>query len=83
MALNHPELFVGLLIAFIILMIWLLPKIWRGVKALARAIARLFGGAPEPAAESAASGAGASRSSGATPEIALSLPAGSDDKYKS
>lgn len=31
-ALNHPWLFVIFLIAFIVLMTWLLPKIWRGIK---------------------------------------------------
>jgi hypothetical protein len=33
-ALNHPVLFIIALIAFIALMIWLLPKIWRGKKRL-------------------------------------------------
>lgn len=32
MALNHPWIFTVFLILFIILMIWLLPKIWRGIK---------------------------------------------------
>ena len=31
-ALTHPLVFVIFLILFIILMIWLLPKIWRGIK---------------------------------------------------
>jgi len=31
-ALTHPLIFVIFLILFIILMIWLLPKIWRGIK---------------------------------------------------
>ncbi len=31
-ALTHPWVFVVFLILFIILMIWLLPKIWRGIK---------------------------------------------------
>ena len=38
-ALNHPNLFLALLVLFIIAMIWLLPKIWRGVRALARHLA--------------------------------------------
>ena len=42
-ALNHPVLFIIALIAFIVLMIWLLPKIWRGIKAIARNIASWFG----------------------------------------
>jgi len=31
-AVNHPWVFLGLLIVFIGLMIWLLPKIWRGIQ---------------------------------------------------
>jgi len=31
-ALNHPTLFVALMIVFIFLLIWLLPKLWRGIK---------------------------------------------------
>ncbi len=41
-ALHFPWLFVGALILFILLMIWLLPKIWRGVKGVLNAVARLF-----------------------------------------
>lgn len=37
---NHPYVFLGLLILFILLMIWLLPKIWRGLKLVWR---KLFG----------------------------------------
>jgi len=43
-ALNHPTLFVALMIVFILLMIWLLPKIWRGIKAVFRKIRSFFGG---------------------------------------
>jgi hypothetical protein len=42
-ALNYPWLFIGLLIVFIILMIWLLPKLWRGIKKVFAFVARLFG----------------------------------------
>lgn len=31
-ALNHPLIFLALLLVFVLLMVWLLPKIWRGVK---------------------------------------------------
>jgi len=31
-AINHPWIFLGLLIVFVGLMIWLLPKIWRGIQ---------------------------------------------------
>ncbi|MFT5181341.1 MAG: hypothetical protein ACI8S3_001223 [Alphaproteobacteria bacterium] len=79
-ALHHPWVFIGLLVAFILLMIWLLPKIWRGIKALARAIGRLFGRKPEPeVAAAGASSSTSSRQSDDTPEIALSLPSGGDE----
>lgn len=35
-AVQHPWIFLGLLILFILLMAWLLPKIWRGIKAVFR-----------------------------------------------
>lgn len=43
-ALNHPVLFIVLLIAFIALVIWLAPKIWRGVKKVGAKIRGWFGG---------------------------------------
>lgn len=42
-ALNHPWIFLALLVAFILLMIWWLPKIWRGIKKVIGSIGRLFG----------------------------------------
>lgn len=47
-ALNHPTVFLVLLVVFIILVAWLLPRIWRGVKFVGCRIARLFGGCREP-----------------------------------
>ncbi|MDQ6981788.1 MAG: DUF4126 domain-containing protein [Mariprofundus sp.] len=52
-ALNHPTLFVVFMILFILLMIWLLPKLWRGIKTVLRKLRAFFGGkdesfAPEP-----------------------------------
>ena len=44
-ALNHPRVFIGLLIVFILLMVWMVPKIWRGIKALLDRLRRLFSGA--------------------------------------
>ncbi len=41
-ALNHPWLFVAAIGLFIVLAIWLLPKIWRAIKALVRKIGNLF-----------------------------------------
>ena len=42
-ALNHPWYFVGLLILFLLLAIWLLPKIWRAIKRAAHALRRWIG----------------------------------------
>ncbi len=41
-ALNHPVIFIGLLIVFILLMIWLLPRIWRGIKQIFGFLRDLF-----------------------------------------
>lgn len=58
MALNHPWLFLGLLVLFIGLMIWMLPKIWRLILSLCRRIARWFRAEnPEPAMSAASPGA--------------------------
>jgi len=43
-ALNHPTLFVVLMVVFIVLLIWLLPKLWRGIKLVAAKIRGWFGG---------------------------------------
>lgn len=45
-ALHHPVLFLIALAVFIALVIWLLPKIWRALKAIARAIGRWFSPPP-------------------------------------
>jgi len=41
-AVNHPWLFLVLLALFLLLLIWLLPKLWRGIKMLAAKIKELF-----------------------------------------
>lgn len=41
-ALNHPLLFLAALVIFIILLIWLLPKLWRAIKKVFATIGRLF-----------------------------------------
>lgn len=41
-AVNHPWVFLVILALFILLMIWLLPKLWRGIKMLAYHIKQLF-----------------------------------------
>ncbi len=42
-ALNHPYIFLGLLLAFLLLMVWLLPKLWRGIALLLRKLGELLG----------------------------------------
>jgi hypothetical protein len=41
-ALHHPWLFLALLAGFVALAIWLLPKLWRGIRALLARLAQLF-----------------------------------------
>ena len=43
-ALNHPWLFVGLLILFLLLAVWLLPRIWRAIKRAVHAVGRWLSG---------------------------------------
>ena len=47
-ALNHPLLFMGVLILFIALVAWLLPKILRALRKIGGGILRLFGHRPKP-----------------------------------
>ena len=58
-ALNNPVLFLVLLAVFIVLVIWLLPKIWRLLKAIFRKLGSWLGlvkrGAPQPTLEREAS----------------------------
>jgi hypothetical protein len=49
-ALHHPWFFLGFLIAFVLLAIWLLPKIWHGMKKIFATIRRLFTREPAPGA---------------------------------
>ncbi|PCI20033.1 MAG: hypothetical protein COB62_05025 [Piscirickettsiaceae bacterium] len=42
-AIQHPTLFVFLLIVFILIMIWALPKLWRGIKRVFKFLGRVFG----------------------------------------
>jgi hypothetical protein len=49
-ALNHPFVFLGLLLLFILLMAWLLPRLWRGVRLVMSRLGALFGRAPESTA---------------------------------
>jgi hypothetical protein len=79
-ALNHPIVFLVLLGLFILLMIWLLPKIFRAIRAVYRKLRSLFGGAPpEPAAGAATDGPADGTSVSADDGFSLSLK---DDEPK-
>lgn len=43
-ALHYPWIFLGALVVFLIVMIWILPRIWRGIRRLAQIIANFFRG---------------------------------------
>jgi hypothetical protein len=49
-ALSHPFVFLGLLLLFILLMAWSLPKLWRGVRLVVSRLATLFGRTQKPVA---------------------------------
>lgn len=42
-ALNHPVVFLIVLVLFVVLMIWLLPRLWRLIKALCRRVGGWLG----------------------------------------
>jgi hypothetical protein len=48
-ALKHPWLFLALLVLFVLLLIWLLPKLWQGIKKVFGFFSRLFGRKPADA----------------------------------
>lgn len=52
-ALNYPWLFVALLIVFLLVVAWALPRIWRAIKKVARAIRSWWTPAPQSAQPSA------------------------------
>lgn len=41
LALTQPMIFLGVLIAFILVMIWLIPKLWRGIKIMLKNIGKV------------------------------------------
>lgn len=41
-AVNHPLVFLAALAVFLLILIWLLPKLWRGIKRVFGALLRLF-----------------------------------------
>jgi hypothetical protein len=46
LAFQHPLAFLCVLAVFIALVIWLLPKLWRGIRAMFRFLRRQSGGGP-------------------------------------
>jgi len=51
-AIEHPYVFIALLAAFILLMIWLLPKLWRGIKRILQFFVNRFNGKPDHSSNS-------------------------------
>lgn len=51
LALVHPLVFLGLLALFVALLLWVLPKLFRAVRTMFRAIGRRFGAAPSRTTE--------------------------------
>ena len=71
-AFHYPEVVAGLLIVFVILLVWLLPKLWHAIRSLYARIARLFGRQPPAgAAAAAAATAGAGTPFQAEAEAAM------------
>lgn len=56
MAVTNPWLFLVLLVLFVLLVIWLLPKLWRVLKRITAKIRSWFGGAQPPEVTTPASG---------------------------
>lgn len=54
-ALNYPVYFLIALVLFLVLVVWLLPKLWRGIKRVFSFIGRLFGGGDNQSRKDAAS----------------------------
>ncbi len=52
-SLNHPWWFLAALVVFLLIVAWLLPRIWRALKRIFRAVRRWFRGTPEEPAGTA------------------------------
>lgn len=48
LALAHPAVFIGALVLFLLAAIWILPRLWRAIRALFARIGRLLGRQPAP-----------------------------------
>ncbi len=62
-AVSHPVVFLVILAGFLLLLIWLLPWLWRGIKRVFGAIARFFGGGGTSGNETKDEGGGPRRDS--------------------
>ncbi|MCG6966916.1 MAG: DUF4126 domain-containing protein [Chromatiaceae bacterium] len=60
-ALHYPWLFIALLVIFLLLVAWLLPKIWRALRRAAHALRRWFSGTAARAPADAPDGMAATR----------------------
>ena len=49
LALAHPAVFLGLLLLFLLMLAWLIPKVWRGVRLVTSKIAAAAASAPRTA----------------------------------
>ncbi|MFT5576130.1 MAG: hypothetical protein ACI89D_001650 [Bermanella sp.] len=56
-ALNHPVLFIVLLVLFVLLLIWMLPKLWRGAMMVLRKLGQWLGVVDPSALPESAGGA--------------------------
>jgi len=72
-ALHHPVVFLVLLGAFILLMIWLLPKICRALRAVYRKLQSLFGGKPAATQDDPPQGTAGTSNTPAEAGFSLSL----------
>ena len=43
-ALNYPWVFLGLLVLFVLILVWALPRLWRAIKRVFAWLGRVFGG---------------------------------------
>jgi hypothetical protein len=80
-ALNHPVLFLIGFIAFLLLLIWLLPKLWRGIARIFRKIGQWLGLSKETNA--ALAGAGEATSELAKPSSLVDALQGLDSLHQS
>jgi len=60
-SLHYPWLFIALLVLSMLLIIWLLPKLWRALKRLFRAIGEFFSGRSSEAGEEGHAASGGTR----------------------